>query len=65
MEVKFSDLWVGDRFYSGKNLWTKLDHRTARQHSKQSISLREKGYGYIGDTICSFEPEDKVNFAPV
>jgi len=65
MEVKFSDLWVGDRFYVGKRLWTKLDHRTARQHSEQSISLNESGYGYIGDTICSFELEDKVNYDPV
>jgi hypothetical protein len=60
----FSDLWVGDRFNAYGELWTKQGHDAARQHSKESIALGARGYGYIGDTICSFEPEDAVEFVP-
>ena len=60
----FADLWVGDRFNAHGSMWTKLGHDTARQHSERAIALRDRGYGYIGDTICSFEPENAVEFVP-
>lgn len=63
--LKFKDLWVGDRFRCGESLWTCLDHRTARRHCDEGTALAERGYGYIGDAICSFEPDDAVEFVPV
>lgn len=63
--VLFSELWIGDRFDQGDGmLWTKVSHNTARQHSLKSVSLHEKGYGYVGDTVCSFEEIDPVFFIP-
>jgi hypothetical protein len=63
----FSDLWVGDRFFlEGSPLvpWTKLGPDTAREHSLPSIALAERGFGYLGDTICSFDRDDPVKFQP-
>ena len=60
----FTDLWVGDRFTAFGELWTKLDHQTARQHRKESIALGERGCGYLLDTICSFRRDDAVQFVP-
>lgn len=63
---QFKDLWVGDRFkMSDKSLWTKISHDCARKHSKESISLKENGYGYLGDTVCYFELEDLITFCPI
>lgn len=64
MDVMISKLWVGDRFYAYDKLWTYLGEHTARNHRKESIQLGERGYGYIGDTICSFEPDELVRFVP-
>lgn len=64
MKALFGALWVGDRFMAYGNLWTRLDHRTARQHSPESIKLGERGGGYIGDTICSFTSDEEVEFVP-
>ncbi len=61
-KTTFNDLWVGDRFTAANGLWTKLDHRTARRHSPESIALGERGLGYVGDTICSFDKTDEVIF---
>ena len=61
--ITFKDLWVGDRFRVYGSLWTKIGHNTARKHSKEGLALKERSYGYIGDTICSFE-EDEVEFVP-
>jgi hypothetical protein len=63
--VKFSALWLGDRFTSGDKLWTKLSHSTARNHSSEELALEENGFGYIGSAVCSFEPDDMVVFAAV
>ena len=71
--VDFSELWVGDRFQTlyddgtplFNQVWTKLSHDTARQHSPEEIKLKERGYGYIGSATCSFEPDEKVRFVPV
>lgn len=64
MKALFGALWVGDRFNAYGNLWTRLDHRTARQHSRESIKLDERGGGYIIDTICSFARDEEVEFVP-
>ena len=65
-KIEFKELWVGDRFEFCKNtLWTKISHDTARKHSKDSIKLKEKSYGYIGDTVCYFELKDKVKFVVI
>ena len=61
-QCKFGSLWVGDRFNAFGNLWTKIGHDTARQHSKASISHGAQGHGFIGDTVCSFEQTDDVEF---
>lgn len=63
--MTFSDLTGGDRFMAYGSLWTKLGHDTARKHSKESRMLGERGYGYIGDSLCSFERTDEVEFVPV
>lgn len=73
MIVDFSELWGGDRFQAlyedgtpvSHQVWTKLDHNTARCHSTEEINLKEHGYGYIGSAACSFQPEEKVKFVPV
>lgn len=63
-QALFGTLWVGDRFTADGNLWTKLGHDTARQHSESGINLGDKGFGYIGDSVCSFDKEDAVTFVP-
>lgn len=65
MLIKFEELTVGDRFNALNTIWTKLSATTARKHSTTSIELGSKGYGYIGDSICSFELEERVEFLPV
>jgi hypothetical protein len=65
--VSLGDLRVGDRFLAYGSLWTYLgndgrDNLTARKHSPESINLAARGYGYIGDTICSFERSERVEF---
>lgn len=60
----FSELHPGDRFVAYKNLYTKLDHQKARKHSQESSDLLDKGYGYIGDPIVSFDPNEQVRFVP-
>lgn len=64
MKTTFGALWVGDRFTAHGSLWTRLDHRTARQHRPESIELGERGAGFLADTICSFEPDEQVEFVP-
>jgi hypothetical protein len=61
----FDDLIPGDRFSAFGALWTKLDGSTARKHGDESISLRERGFGYRADSICTFERERPVIFKPV
>jgi len=65
-KIKFSELWLGDRFIplniKHSSLWTKVGVDTARKHSKQSQELKDNGYGYIGDVICSFNDDDIVIF---
>jgi hypothetical protein len=63
--LKFNDLWVGDRFTSGGRLWTKIAPDVARHHSSACLLLGERSYGYIGDHVCSFERDDPVAFVPV
>jgi hypothetical protein len=63
-QTQFGTLWVGDRFTAYDNLWTKLGHDTARQHSESGLKLGDRGYGYIADTICSFDKHDAVTFVP-
>lgn len=63
--LPFSKLWVGDRFEQGDGIvWTKISRDTARRHGLESVALRERGYGYIGDALCSFEEIDPVFFLP-
>lgn len=65
-QLTFNDLWNGDRFsLSNGTIWTKLSHTTARKHEDGELALKERGYGYIGSHICSFETTDEVNFIPV
>lgn len=65
-KIEFKELWVGDIFKISKDtLWTKISHDTARKHSLESIKLKEKSYGYIGDTVCYFELKDKVKFVSI
>jgi hypothetical protein len=69
--VRIRQLWVGDRFEVYDSLWTYTGASgdgiwaTARKHSPESIALGEKGYGYIGDAICSFRLSYWVRFVPV
>ena len=65
LRLRFDELFIGDRFVFVNTLWTKVDPDAARKHSKSSIALAAKGFGYVGDTICSFERNDKVDFVPV
>lgn len=62
--VKFSDLWVGDRFLEGERLWTKISAGVARCHGPESLLLGDRGYGYIGDNANSFDGHDVVQFIP-
>jgi hypothetical protein len=64
-EIRFRDLMEGDRFTAHGTLWTKLGPVTARKHGQAGIELGLKGYGYVGDSICSFGKEDSVVFVPV
>ncbi len=69
----FDQLCIGDRFQRvnktadvlADECWTKIDINTARLHSRVSIKLGIRSYGYIGDAVCSFDPTDKVKFLPV
>ena len=67
-QITFSELWLGDRLIplnlQSASLWTKIGVDTAREHSKQSQSLKDDGHGYIGDNICSFSADDVVVFVP-
>ena len=64
-KVKVKDLWVGDRFYDGKRLWTKLDMKNnCRAHEAPEMKLKERGYGYIGSMMGQFEPDYLVKFDP-
>lgn len=62
--VRFDALTAGDRFTAVGALWTKLHGQAARKHSAASRGLQERGYGHLGDPVCSFEPEDLVEFVP-
>lgn len=62
--MKIKDLWVGDRFRAHGSLWTYVGEGTARKHSAASIALGAQGHGYIGDTVCGFEPDEEVAFIP-
>lgn len=61
--VKFSQLVSGDRFIYPMNeeIYTKIDNETARHHRVENFDI----FGCIGDTHCSFEPDDLVEFKPV
>ena len=61
-KVKFEELHLGDRFTAHNALWTKIDCGIARKHSKESRALGNHGFGYLGDTILSFERAEKVVF---
>lgn len=63
--MTFGDLTSGDRFTAYGALWTKLSPSTARKHSTDSLALGAKGYGYVGDSLCTFEQTDLVEFVPV
>jgi hypothetical protein len=60
--VRFDQLTAGDRFEALGRLWTKIDCDVARKHSEASLMRGAKGYGYIGDSLCSFDPQDVVSF---
>lgn len=62
MNVIISQLWVGDRFKAHGALWTWIGDGCARRHCSESIDLGERGYGYIGDAVCSFDSRDVVRF---
>ena len=63
--IHFDVLAPGDRFRSSNGtLWTKLDAETARKHSSSSLDMVDRGYGYHGDPVCSFEDGDAVVFVP-
>ena len=64
-EIRFCDLTEGDRFTAHGALWTKTGPETARKHDKEGINLGRRGYGYVGDSICSFGNDDPVVFVPV
>lgn len=63
--LTFDDLEPGDRFSAFGALWTKLSATTARKHSPDSRALGDRGYGYIGDSHCSFMRDGAVVFEPV
>jgi hypothetical protein len=60
--LTFFDLWVGDRFLAFDAIWTKLDIEYARHHTDVSLRLEARGYGYIGDSVCTFENNVPVQF---
>ncbi len=60
--VKFSELAIGDRFLCFSALWTKIDYSSARKHGAESMALGKLGFGYIGDSFCSFEQNEAVVF---
>jgi hypothetical protein len=60
--VQFSELTHGDRVLCHGALWTKIDQSYARKHGDESIALGKRGYGYIGDSFCSFEQNISVVF---
>ena len=66
--VRLSSLFEGDRFLSHDALWTYLGPTgngttaTARKHSKESLVMGHDGYGYIGDSLCSFMLDSIVQF---
>lgn len=62
--VEVAALWVGDRFRSGGTLWTLLEPGIARRHSAGSVALGSRGWGYLGDSVCSFELGTRVEFVP-
>ena len=68
-KIRAKDLAWGDRFLAHGSLWTVTDISpewiVARKHGPESTALGSKGYGYIGDQICSFKPGEKVVFVPV
>lgn len=60
-------LWAGDRFRAYGSLWTYLGAEsdadgTARKHSEHSIEMGDRGYGYMADSICTFERDVSVEF---
>lgn len=55
--MKFSELYFGDRFLAHDALWCRIDTTIAR---KITTSLP----AYIGDPVCSFDPQDEVEFVP-
>ena len=64
-----SKLIPGDRFFCESCLWTVVNtfkggDRLSRKHTPESIALADKGYGYTGDTLCSFSGETMVLFVP-
>jgi hypothetical protein len=61
-KVKFEELYLGDRFTAHDALWTKIDWHIARKHSKESRALRNDGFGYLGDTIVTFDRAEEVVF---
>lgn len=67
--VRICDLHYGDRFSTLDNIYTLIEFETdaaiCRKHGLESIKLKDKGFGYYGDSIVNFELEDKVNFIPV
>ena len=62
--LRFDQLCTGDRFMLGAHLWTKIGPEVARQHGQEGLALGERGYGYIGDHICTFLKSDAVQFVP-
>jgi hypothetical protein len=65
--IEVEQMWVGDRFRAHGSVWTYLGatdekYATARKHSPESIALNDRGHGYFGDTICTFERKERVEF---
>lgn len=67
--LTFAELTAGDRFKAHGAVWTKLSggrsEGIARKHGEASCQLGLQGFGYIGDSVCSFDSTDPVEFLPV
>lgn len=59
----FGDLFEGDRFEFGGNLYTRIDGSCGLRHSVESINLGPCGHGYR-DSFCTFSHGEKVKFFP-
>lgn len=73
IKVKIKQLWIGDRFRAYDAIWTLYGPVSddnggwarARKHGEESVRLKDRSFGYMGDNLCSFEPDEEVEFIPV